>query len=115
MRVDALEVTQHIEMERACLYAFRSTFAQPRQMTVCTGELRGSELRIFLDSVRAILTLSLMKTLNASARTWEIGLRHSSCEAGEQSGAIRCGAGGAKGGDQGECGLAKHAQDFRAA
>ena len=29
----------------------------------------------------------------------------------EQSGAIRCGAGGAKGGDQGECGLAKHAPD----
>ena len=34
---------------------------------------------------------------------------HSSCEAGEQGGAIRRGAGGAKGGDQGECGLAKHA------
>src|SRR5260370_13854301 len=45
------------------------------------------------------------------ARAWEVGLRHSSCEAGEQSGAIRCGAGGAKGGDQGECGLAKHAPD----
>jgi hypothetical protein len=29
----------------------------------------------------------------------------------KQSGAIRCGAGGAKGGDQGECGLAKHAPD----
>ena len=29
-------------------------------------------------------------------------LRHSSCEAGEQSGAIRRGASGAKGGDQGE-------------
>ena len=41
------------------------------------------------------------------ARAWEVGLRHSSCEAGEQSGAIRCGAGGAKGGDQGECGLAR--------
>src|ERR1700737_2592383 len=45
------------------------------------------------------------------ARAWEVGLRHSSCEAGEQSGAIRCGAGGAKGGDQGECGSAKHAPD----
>jgi hypothetical protein len=43
-------------------------------------------------------------------------LRHSSCEADKQSGAIRCGAirggdnrggvGGAKGGDQGECGPA---------
>ena len=44
-------------------------------------------------------------------RAREVGLRHSSCEAGEQSGAIRCGASGAKGGDQGECGSAKHAPD----
>src|SRR5260370_380823 len=52
------------------------------------------------------------------ARAREVGLRHSSCEADEQGGAIRCGAirgganchgaGGAKGGDQGECGPAKH-------
>ncbi len=35
------------------------------------------------------------------ARTWGVKLRHSSCEADEQSGATRCGAGGAKGGDQG--------------
>ena len=50
----------------------------------------------------------------------EVGPRHSSCEAGEQSGTARCraiaaepgsGAGGAKGGDQGECGPAKHAPD----
>ena len=33
------------------------------------------------------------------------------CEAGEQRGAIRCGVGGAKDGDQGECGPAKHALD----
>ena len=33
--------------------------------------------------------------------------RQYSCEADEQSGAIRCGASGAKGGDQGECGSAK--------
>ena len=33
------------------------------------------------------------------------------CEAGEQSGAIRGGVGGAKGRDRGECGLAKHAPD----
>ena len=38
-------------------------------------------------------------------------LRPNSCEAGEQRGAIRCGAGGAKGGDQGECGPAKHVPD----
>src|SRR5258705_6005057 len=52
------------------------------------------------------------------ARAREVGLRHSSCEAGEQSGppcGVVCGggncsgAGGAKGGDQGECGPAKHA------
>src|SRR5258707_6895818 len=43
------------------------------------------------------------------ARTREVGLRHSSYEADEQGGAIRGGVGGAKGGDQGECGTAKHA------
>src|SRR5213078_4386707 len=51
------------------------------------------------------------------ARTREVGPRHSSCEAGEQSEEIHCGgvcregrsgAGGAKGGDQGKCGPAKH-------
>jgi hypothetical protein len=41
----------------------------------------------------------------------KVALRHSSCEADEQSGAIRCGASGAKGGDQGECGSAEHAPD----
>jgi hypothetical protein len=45
------------------------------------------------------------------ARAREVGLRHSSGEAGEQGGAIRCGAGGAKGGDQGKCKLAKHGPD----
>src|SRR6202162_5528286 len=43
------------------------------------------------------------------ARTGKVGLCRKSCEAGEQGGAIRCGVGGAKGGDQGECGSAKHA------
>ena len=37
------------------------------------------------------------------ARAREVGLCHSSWEADEQSGVIRCGDGGAKGGDQGEC------------
>src|SRR5262249_55921104 len=45
------------------------------------------------------------------ARTREVGPRHSSWEAGEQSGAIRRGVGGAKGGGQGECGPAKHVPD----
>src|ERR1700680_4399593 len=36
-------------------------------------------------------------------RTWGVRLRHSSWEADEQGGAIRCGAGGAKGGGRGEC------------
>ena len=36
-------------------------------------------------------------------------LRHSSCEADEQSRATGRGAGGAKGGGRGECGTAKHA------
>src|SRR5262249_44306365 len=55
------------------------------------------------------------------ARSREVGPRHSSWEAGEQSGTAPCGAicggakrsgaGGAKGGDQGECGPAKQAPD----
>jgi hypothetical protein len=45
------------------------------------------------------------------ARTWGVRLRHSSWEADEQSGAIRCGAGGAKGGGRGECDPAKHGPD----
>jgi hypothetical protein len=44
------------------------------------------------------------------ARAREVALRHSSCEADEQSGAIRCGSGGAKGGDQWEWGPATHAE-----
>ena len=42
-------------------------------------------------------------------RKREVGPRSSSCEAGEQRGAIRRGVGGAKDGDQGECGPTKHA------
>src|SRR6202030_396380 len=42
-------------------------------------------------------------------RSWEVRLRHSSAEADEQSRATGCGAGGAKGGGQGECEPAKHA------
>ena len=41
----------------------------------------------------------------------EVRPRHSSWEADEQGGAIRCGAGGAKGGGRGECEPAKHAPD----
>src|ERR1700730_9914685 len=66
------------------------------------------------------LAVSCLRWLSASgrrrvvaddARAREVGLCQSSGEANEQSGAIRCGAGGAKGGDQGECGPAKHAPD----
>src|SRR6266576_2278930 len=42
------------------------------------------------------------------ARAREVGLRHSSRETDEQGGAIRCGAGGAKGGGQRECETAQH-------
>src|ERR1700726_2239858 len=41
-------------------------------------------------------------------RTRGVRLRHSSWEADEQGGAIRCGAGGAKGGGRRECESAKH-------
>src|SRR5712691_3574378 len=45
------------------------------------------------------------------ARSREVSLCHSSWEADEQSGPDRSGAGGAKGGGQGECEPAKHAPD----
>src|SRR5208282_2805587 len=41
-------------------------------------------------------------------RAREVRPRHSSCEADEQGGAIRCGAGGAKDGDRGKRESAKH-------
>src|ERR1043166_8204000 len=44
-------------------------------------------------------------------RAREVGRGHSSEEASEQSGTLRCGAGGAKGRGQGECAPAKHAPD----
>src|SRR6185312_16582339 len=43
------------------------------------------------------------------ARTREVSPRRTSCEADEQGRATGHGAGGAKGGDQGECGPAKRA------
>src|SRR5215203_1958907 len=43
------------------------------------------------------------------ARTGEVRLRHSSCEAGEQRRATVCGVGGAKGGGRGERGTGPHA------
>jgi hypothetical protein len=47
-------------------------------------------------------------------RTREVGRGHSSCEAGERGRVTCCGAGGAKGRGQGECGPAKHASDSAA-
>src|SRR5215831_11635669 len=48
-------------------------------------------------------------------RREEVGLIDSTCEAGEQSGAIRCGAGGGRRWDQEECGTAKHGPDTESA
>src|SRR5260370_26157861 len=69
----------------------------------------------------AELTSELQSHLNLASRllldetddtrTREVALRHSSCEADEQGGAIRCGARGAKGGGRGEGGPARHAPD----
>src|ERR1035437_1132022 len=49
------------------------------------------------------------KAVADDARTWGVRLRHSSCEANEQSRATGRGVGGAKGGGRGECEPAKHA------
>jgi hypothetical protein len=51
------------------------------------------------------------KPIADDERTREVGPSSSSCEAGEQGGAIRRGAGGAKDWDQGECEPAAHGPD----
>src|SRR6266436_6907335 len=51
------------------------------------------------------------KPIADDERTREVGPSSSSCEAGEQGGAIRRGAGGAKGWDQRECEPAAHGPD----
>ena len=51
------------------------------------------------------------KPIADDERTREVGPSSSSYEAGEQGGAIRRGAGGAKGWDQGECEPAAHGPD----
>src|SRR5215469_1338611 len=51
------------------------------------------------------------KPIADDERTREVGSSRSSVEAGEQGGAIRRGAGGAKGWDQGECEPAAHGPD----
>ena len=51
------------------------------------------------------------KPIADDERTREVGPSSSSCEAGEQGGAIRRRAGGAKGWDQGECKPAAHGPD----
>src|SRR6516162_2654715 len=51
------------------------------------------------------------KPIADDERTREVGPSSSSYEAGEQGGAIRRGAGGAKGWDQGECKPAAHGPD----
>src|SRR5271155_5286267 len=51
------------------------------------------------------------KAVADDERDEEVRLIDSTCEAGEQSGAIRCGVGGGRRWDQEECGTAKHGPD----
>src|SRR6516165_506678 len=70
--------------------------------------------------VSTVVRIGKVRSQADDARTREVGPRHSSYEAGEQSERAHCGgiyrgkrsgAGGAKGGGQGECAPAKHALD----
>src|SRR6516225_4992847 len=54
-------------------------------------------------AVPLLVRIGKGKPIADDERTREVGPSSSSCEAGEQGGAIRRGAGGAKGWDQGEC------------
>jgi len=106
-----------------CNAAVRGIVVPPRSRATsrANGSRRNlgypaSDHRPCADLVR----IGKVRTVADDARVWEVGPRHSSCEAGEQRGtpcgAIRgggnCGgASGAKGGGQGECGPAKHVPD----
>src|SRR5579864_2201089 len=47
VRVNALEIAQHVKMQGACLDALWSACAQTRQMTVGRREFHGAQLRLF--------------------------------------------------------------------
>src|SRR6266481_4402361 len=57
----------------------------------------------FGQAIPLLVRIGKGKPIADDERTREVGPSSSSCEAGEQGGAIRRGAGGAKGWDQGEC------------
>ena len=74
---------------------------------MCVSSLRGNREVSRLTGRRCVAPWSASGRRGAVAddeRTREVRPRHSSWEADEQGGAIRCGAGGAKGGDQGKRG-----------
>src|SRR5215470_19044254 len=75
---------------------------------MCGRSLYGNREIPRLAAIRGESASGRRGAVADDARTREVRLRHSSREADEQGGAIRCGAGGAKGGGQGECGPAKH-------
>jgi hypothetical protein len=97
-----------------CSVAMRDTVVPPGSKS--TSRANGSRWNLgdLVSGRRCLRRRSASGRRGAVAddeRAREVGLRHSSWEADEQSGVICCGVGGAKGGDQGECGPAKHATD----
>src|SRR2546430_5562277 len=104
----------------------KATCAAPlcEVLTPCRGQrphhVQKDRIGTWDISCLAALVECLLRRRSASGRrgavadderSREVGPRHSSREAGEQSGAIRSGVGGAKGRDQGECRPTKHAPD----
>src|SRR5215467_3859315 len=61
------------------------------------------EIPRWARAIPLLVRIGKGKPIADDERTREVGPSSSSCEAGEQGGAIRRGAGGAKGWDQGEC------------
>ena len=53
MRMDALEVAQHVEMQRRRLQALRPAFAQPLEMPVGGFKLGAAQLGLFREAVCA--------------------------------------------------------------
>src|SRR5215472_15820811 len=77
---------------------------------MCRRSLRGNREtpRLTTDHVPEWSASGRRGAVADDERTRGVRLRHISWEADEQGGAIRCGAGGAKGGGQGAYGSAKH-------
>jgi len=95
-----------------CGPVMRGSIAQPWSKTLSRTKGTSRNLGdLAFGRAVGIAPVRMGKVMSRSLdeRTREVRPRSSSCEVHERSWATRGGVDGAKGGDQGKCGLAKHA------